>query len=301
MSAPCLLCGGTESRALFVKGGKTFVRCSGCDLEWLEPMPTSAEIDAYYEWAYREGIYAPYAEADDIRRLIAEHRLSVVQPRARAGRWLDVGCATGHFVEAARRAGQAAEGLDVSPGAVERARARGLTAHLGRVEDFRPDAPYDTITAFDVIEHLLDPRGFLDRLRSWLVPGGTLALTLPDVGSIYPRLLMRRHWFYYLPSDHLYYFNPRTIARLLAEQRFTVQRVMPAYKPLTIRYIVPQLRIFNPLLGRVAGLLARTVPERLTSRPWRCYIGEMMALAARADTPSNKRLDSGETSVLLRS
>ena len=286
MTGRCFLCGGTDSRALFVKGGKTFVRCLGCGLEWLDPMPTSAEIDAYYEWAYREGIYAPYAEADDIRRLIAEHRFATLRPMARPGRWLDVGCATGHFLEAAGRAGMAAEGLDVSPGAVAQARARGVTAHRARVEEFEPDRPYDCITAFDVIEHLLDPRGFLDRLRSWLVPGGTLVLTLPDVSSIYPRLIMRRHWFYYLPSDHLYYFDPRTIARLLRERGFAVQRVMRAYKPLTIAYIVPQLRIFNPLLGRLAGLVTKAFPGRLTSRPWRCYIGEMMAVGARPEETS---------------
>jgi 2-polyprenyl-3-methyl-5-hydroxy-6-metoxy-1,4-benzoquinol methylase len=283
MSAPCLLCGAQDSQRLFTKGGKTFVRCRLCGLEWLEPMPTSADIDAYYAWAYREGIYAPFAEADDIRRLIAEHRLGVIAPLVRRGRWLDVGCATGHFVEAAAGAGMAAEGLDVSPDAVAQARARGLTAHLGRVEAFQPDAPYDTITAFDVIEHLLDPRAFLDRLRGWLAPGGSLVLTLPDVGSIYPRLLMRRHWFYYLPSDHLYYFNPRTISRLLDERRFAVARVMRAYKPLTIRYIVPQLQIFNPVLGRLASVLTQALPERVRARPWKCYIGEMMALAVRAD------------------
>lgn len=281
MSARCLLCGATEARPLFVKGSKTFLRCRACGLEWLDPMPTPEEIDRYYEWAYREGIYAPYAEAGEIRRLIAEHRLGVIRPLARAGRWLDVGCATGHFVEAAAATGMAAEGLDVSPGAVERARARGLTAHLSKVEDFVPPAAYDTITAFDVIEHLLDPRAFVDRLRSWLAPGGTLVLTLPDVGSIYPRLLMGRHWFYYLPSDHLFYFDPRTIARLLDERGFMVRRVMRAYKPLTIDYIVPQLHIFNPWLGRVAGALARLVPERLSRRPWQCYIGEMMAIGER--------------------
>jgi 2-polyprenyl-3-methyl-5-hydroxy-6-metoxy-1,4-benzoquinol methylase len=245
-------------------------------------MPTAEELRAYYAWAYREGIYAPYARADEIRRLIAEHRLDVLRPLVRPGRWLDVGCATGHFVEGAARAGMVAEGLDVSPGAVEQTRARGLTAHLARVEEFEPSVPFDTITAFDVIEHLLDPRAFLDRLRRWLVPGGTLALTLPDVGSVYPRLLMRRHWFYYLPSDHLYYFDKRTIARLLAEQGFTVMRVMPTHKPLTIAYIVPQLHIFNPFLGRVADVLARLVPARLRARPWRFYIGEMMAVGARA-------------------
>jgi SAM-dependent methyltransferase len=278
MTDGCLLCHGRDRRRLFEKGGKTFLRCRGCGLEWLEPMPTPEEIGRYYEWAYREGIYAPYAEAGDIRRLIAEHRLAVVAPLARPGRWLEVGCATGQFLEAATRAGMQAEGLDVSPGAVARARERGLAARLARVEDFAPAAPYDTIAAFDVIEHLLDPRAFLDRLRGWLVPGGTLVLTLPDVGSLYPRLLMRRHWFYYLPSDHLYYFNPRTITRLLGEHGFADVHVMAAYKPLTIDYIVPQLRIFNPRLGRLAAVLAAALPRRLRARVWRCYIGEMMAL-----------------------
>jgi len=103
------------------------------------------------------------------------------------------------------------------------------------------------------------------------------------VGSIYPRLLMGRRWFYYLPSDHLYYFDRRTITRLLRERGFSILQVMPAYKPLTLAYIVPQLRIFNPLLGAVAGLLTRAVPGRFITRPWRCYIGEMMAIGVRAD------------------
>jgi 2-polyprenyl-3-methyl-5-hydroxy-6-metoxy-1,4-benzoquinol methylase len=258
-------------------------------------MPTPAEIAAYYEWSYREGIYAPYAEAEDIRRLIAEHRFSAMGSSARTGRWLDVGCATGQFVEAAAKAGMAAEGFDVSPGAVARARARGLTAHLARVEDFEPTAPYDTITAFDVIEHMLDPRAFLDRLRRWLVPGGTLVLTLPDVSSIYPRLLMRRHWFYYLPSDHLYYFDPRTITRLLTEHGFVVERVGRAYKPLTLAYIVAQLQLFNPALGWAVRLLAAPIPRRIQARPWTCYIGEMMVLARRTGNGASTMTSGGSS------
>jgi hypothetical protein len=92
------------------------------------------------------------------------------------------------------------------------------------------------------------------------VPGGTLALTLPDVSSIYPRL-MRRHWFYYAPSDHLHYFDPRTITRLLAEHGFAEARVTRAYKPLTLAYIALQLEQLTPALGRVAGVLVRAVPR----------------------------------------
>jgi SAM-dependent methyltransferase len=276
--AACLVCRGTRARVLFRKGGKDFVRCEACGLVWLDPMPTAAEVAAYYEQSYRDGIYEPYAAAETIRRLIAQHRLAAIRPHVRPGRWLDVGAATGHFVEAAVLAGMTAEGCELSGRAVESARARGLTMHHAAVEDFTPEAAYDTITAFDVLEHLREPRAFLDHLRRWLAPGGTLAMTLPDVSSIYPRL-MGRHWFYYAPSDHLHYFDPRTIARLLGEHGFGRTDVTRAYKPLTLGYIALQLQQFTPALGRVAGLLVRAVPGTLRGRPLRCYVGEMMVIA----------------------
>lgn len=284
----CLICRGTRTRVLFEKGGKDFVRCAACGFVWLDPMPTAAEVGAYYEQSYQDGIYEPYAAAETIRRLIAEHRLAAIRPHARPGHWLDVGAATGHFVEAAARAGMQAEGCELSGSAVAGARARGLTMHHAAVEEFSPAAPYDTITAFDVLEHLRDPRAFLDRLRSWLAPGGTLALTLPDVSSVYPRLLMRRYWFYYLPSDHLHYFDPRTITRLLGEHGFDATRVSRAYKPLTLAHIALQLRLFAPALGRLASVLVRAVPRTLRERPVRCYIGEMMVIAC-GDAPAAAR------------
>ena len=88
-----------------------------------------------------------------------------------SARWLDVGCATGDFVEAAVAAGASAEGIDAARGAVDAARARGLVVHQARVEDFHPELPYTVITAFDLIEYLLDPRAFVRRLFGWLAPG----------------------------------------------------------------------------------------------------------------------------------
>lgn len=256
------------------------MRCATCGLVWVDPMPSAAELARYYDDAYRDGAYTEWAAADDIRMRIAEYRLSVIRREARPGRWLDVGCAAGHFVEAAQRAGIKSEGLDISAGAISRARARGLTAHVARVEDFAPAAPFDTVTAFDVIEHTLNPGEFVDRLRGWLVPGGTLVLTLPNVRSIYPRMLTGRHWFYYVPSEHLYYFDPHTIRQLLVPRGFAVRHIRRAYKPLTLQYIVTALKILSPRLGRLVTPATYVLPRWLLARVWRVYVGEMMVIAA---------------------
>jgi 2-polyprenyl-3-methyl-5-hydroxy-6-metoxy-1,4-benzoquinol methylase len=282
MNEGCILCGEERTEKLFEKGGKDFVRCRECGLVRLDPLPSVAEIAAHYEEAYDGGSYTAFAEAEEIRRLIAEHRLDRVREVVRPGRWLDVGCSTGQFVEAAAREGITARGIDVSPGAIRLARERGLRADVARVEDFAPEESFDAITAFDVIEHSRDPAAFLDRLREWLAPRGKLVLTLPDVSSIYPRLLMRKHWFYYAPEDHLFYFDPTTIRALLDSHGFRVKSVERAYKPLTGAYVVAQLEHFNPLLAVPARLGARLLGKNLLERPIPLYVGEMQVVAERA-------------------
>ncbi len=281
----CVLCGSCESRVRFVKLERRFLTCRHCGLVWIDPMPSPEVLAAYYESAY-EGRYARFAEAKEIRRWIAEHRMAriceVEGHDTGSARWLDVGCATGDFVEAAVAAGASAEGIDAARGAVDAARARGLVVHQARVEDFHPELPYAVITAFDLIEHLLDPRAFVRRLFGWLAPGGRLALTLPDVRSVFPRLLMRRHWFYYWPDEHLFYFDPKTITRLLQEEGFAVERVCRAYKPLTLAYSARNLGAFNATLGGIARALVGVLPASLRGRPIPTYLGEMMVVARRS-------------------
>jgi 2-polyprenyl-3-methyl-5-hydroxy-6-metoxy-1,4-benzoquinol methylase len=246
-------------------------------------MPTTSELRDYYTREYEDGRYAQFASVGETRRLIASQRVREVSGLAGPGRWLDIGCSTGDFVAAALEAGAQGEGLDISGPAVARARERGLIAHHSGVEEFTPGAPYEAITAFDVVEHLLDPRAFLARVREWLLPGATLVMTTPDVSSLYPRLLMGRHWFYYWPDEHLIYFQPSTISRLLAEEGFDEVRVTRSRKPLTPRYAADNLATFTPLIGRIARQLVATLPRSLAGHPFHISVGEMRVVARRPE------------------
>jgi SAM-dependent methyltransferase len=277
----CLVCGDANARERFVKLGRSFLECRGCGFVWVSPRPEPDELQAYYADAYAKGRYIPFADADDVRKLIARHRFERVRAHARPGRWLDVGCSTGNFVAAAAAGGMQASGIDISPAAVEQGVAQGLALHASAVEAYDPPERFDTITAFDLLEHVLDPRATLERMRSWLAEDGTLVMTLPDVSSIYPRLLMRRHWFYYYPDEHFWYFDPRTIRRVLEEQGFQITVLARATKPMTLDYGWQNLKDFNKTLGTVVGAAVRLLPKTLRARPIPLYVGELEVTARR--------------------
>jgi 2-polyprenyl-3-methyl-5-hydroxy-6-metoxy-1,4-benzoquinol methylase len=277
MSA-CVLCGGTERAPRFAKGGWNFVRCTECGLVALDPLPTRAELARHHDASYSDGRYADFAAAEAIRSAIARHRLADVRAVAPAGPWLDVGASTGSFVAVAAGAGLDVEGLELSAVAVERARARGLRVRQGAIEDFAPAERYAAVTAFDVVEHVPDPVDVVRRLGGWLMPGGVLALTLPSIASVAARVL-GRHWYYYAAPDHLHYFTPDTIRRLLARAGLEAVVVRPATKPLTLDYAAANLARFEPGLGRLVGAAVAWLPAALRARLVPLPIGEMLVLA----------------------
>jgi 2-polyprenyl-3-methyl-5-hydroxy-6-metoxy-1,4-benzoquinol methylase len=280
--SPCPSCDGRRFRKLFTKGGRDFWRCRACGLERQYPLPPIAHLRAFYDASYTAGMYEAFTAETDMKRLTAARRLAAIRPHVRGGRWLDVGCSNGPFVELAREHGMDAEGIDLSAVAVEAARARGVPAACATLDAWQPAERYDTITAFDVLEHTADPVDFLRAAHARLAPGGTIALTLPDQGSL-SRRLMGRRWYFYMPEEHLHLFNRRTLARLLGRTGFSIRRCGPTAKPLTWRYSLLQLQAYNPLIHKLLAPTGR-LPARLVDRPLPLYIGEMLVIAARPET-----------------
>jgi 2-polyprenyl-3-methyl-5-hydroxy-6-metoxy-1,4-benzoquinol methylase len=81
----------------------------------------------------------------------------------------------------------------LSTHAVAQGVARGLDLTAGMLEAHPTEAKYDCITAYDVLEHVLEPWGFLQAVTERLKPGGYAVLSLPNVASIFAKV-MRSRW-----------------------------------------------------------------------------------------------------------
>lgn len=277
-SHACALCGGVAHEPVFQKNDWTFARCRDCGLVALDPLPTAAQLAAHHEASYVDGGYAAFADAELVRNAIARHRFRKVVSYAGAGPWLDVGCSTGAFVAAAAENGRDVEGIELSTEAVRRAQARGLRVQRATAEDFRPTRQYGLVTAFDVLEHLPNPRAFLELVRGWLAPGGGVAMTLPNGESLTARAL-GRHWFYYVAPDHLHYFTPATVSRLLGDANFVQVSVQSITKPMPWDYARQQLEHFASPFAPLARLAERLVPRSIRERSMPLPLGEMLVTA----------------------
>lgn len=223
----CPVCDGRDFRHLFDKAGEPFVRCATCTLTLINPRPPFASIRNHYDAAYSAG-YTRKAQAKIIRA-----RKRVARIGRDSGRWLDIGCSAGFVVKAATEAGFEAYGVDIEADGIAYGRD---TLGLSRLacgvleEQQYPDAHFDVISAYDVIEHVPDLNRFVAELARILAPGGVIDIGTPDIGHWrVPRELAQ--WNELKPSEHLYYFNRNTLGRLLARHGLRIVRKRLALKP----------------------------------------------------------------------
>lgn len=213
----CNLCGDTRFRVRFFKSPYTRVQCKRCGLVWSLEQPDSAELEAMYgEEYFRGATYLDYESDRSVIESNARARLRALDPWTRPpGTVVEVGCATGFFLDVCRKGGWTARGVELSHYAAAYAREQlGLTVHQGTLKDADyPRASAKLVALWDVIEHVSDPMTTLRQSTALLQPGGMLALSTGDTGSLIARMF-GRSWRL-MTYDHLYYFSQATIRRYL--------------------------------------------------------------------------------------
>lgn len=181
-------------------------------------------------------------------------------------RVLDVGCATGYLAAELARRGCRVTGVEADPVVAERARAHCEAVVVGDIEAdvtrsaLAALAPFDVVLCGDVLEHLRDPWSALRALAGLAVPGGRVALSVPNVAHWTGRRAMARGRFEYaehglFDRTHLRFFT-RASARDLAQRaglRVLEERFAPAPVPMQAR--LPALRALERAAVRVRPAL----------------------------------------------
>lgn len=195
---------------------KTFqiVRCRNCSLIYTNPMPDIAGL-------YEDVMDDIYLDAKPQRLRSAEKCISHILQFKSGGKLLDLGCATGCFLDVAARYFDV-KGIELSEWAYSEA-AKCHKLYNVPLSELHFHNDFDVITLFGVIEHFMDPAKEMKFVHDAMKPGGLLVLYTPDIGGWLPRLLGRQWWN--IMGQHLYYFSRKTCADLLGMSGFQVVKV----------------------------------------------------------------------------
>ena len=214
------------------------MECPRCGIIFLYPRLGDEAIHTlyskdYFEQDFRCG-YAHSCFDSSHHDQLVDHALlkylSSVKPQ---GRMLEIGCAGGVFLNAAKTYGFEVEGVELSRDAAEFAQKNfGLRIFNGTViEAHLENDTFDVVVMGDVLEHLPNPMETLREVYRIVARGGLLVIISPtQTNSIFSIIglalykLLGKKVAIDLPPYHLFEYRPASLRNLLNRAGFAVLR-----------------------------------------------------------------------------
>ncbi|MFH1346715.1 MAG: class I SAM-dependent methyltransferase, partial [Spirochaetota bacterium] len=170
----------------------TLVKCKNCGLGFINPQPSSEELERYYSEKYfAAGSSEMFSEnsislflskaKNFFSKLLFSKRNNINHSHYERGRLLDFGCGTGRLISKYKMSYPNYEfyGADISWIACEEARKiEGVNIFCGALEEAHfKDNFFDFINVYHVLEHLPNLRETLVELNRVLKPGGKISIS----------------------------------------------------------------------------------------------------------------------------
>jgi SAM-dependent methyltransferase len=170
----------------------------------------------------------------------------------------EIGCGEGHFIERLQLEGAVeARGIDMNENAVREAQRRRLPVYCMDLREATSKWTnyFDAICSFQVLEHVSNPRDFLDRASSMLRPGGKLLLGIPNAESFL------KHQFNILdmPPHHLTRWGSKVFSYLPNLFPLAIQHIKE--EPLAKYHVDDYLEAYCGMIKRVPWMRKACAPR----------------------------------------
>lgn len=228
----CPACDSVKYKKEFKKNIFKFCRCSKCDTLFINPRPTSEQLSEFYTNGQAVSFWSNYVfpatekiriknifipRAQLIAKLLRKHHVKYINSA------VDVGAGYGTFLDVARRLKLAKKFIAIEPAgeSAKKCEERGFEVIKNMVEDINIEDRFDLVVNFELIEHLFDPKLFVQHCGKLLRKDGIFIVTTPNIAGFDLSVLG-------IISDnisgptHLNYFNLSSLSHLLEKNGFEV-------------------------------------------------------------------------------
>jgi len=290
----CPLCGKrTHSRVMFDQTVSSvaaaapegrrphyrIVRCAECGIVYSNPIFPSKEVHTLYREASAL-VSQPYdLEEENVTCAYARHLRRAAELAPSRERILDIGCGEGFSLGLCLREGfREVYGVEPSAAAYDRAPPdlrRRIRNDVFCSSDYGEET-FDVISCFHVLDHVVDPLGFVKGVRRCLKRGGVFLAVTHNIGSWLAAVLGER-WDP-ISTAHLTFFARDTLRKMCEKGGIEVREVFSAANIYSLGHWV----LRSPLPGRVKnGAGAVLSALRLSRLRLTLWVGNIGVVAQR--------------------
>ena len=221
----CPSCNSKNKSTVCKKDGLRIVKCKNCELIFVSPtFDYEHYINLYKKTEYQKITKKLSEKSHNYRRKrFGIERINILNKFLKKNKKhsvLEIGSSTGFFIEEARNVGWKTLGLELNPSAVSFAQKRGLNVQNKDFLKTKFNEKFDIICAFDVLEHLIDPKKIIEKAYKNLKKGGLLFVYVPNWQSASRLLLGEKNSHFIWPTHHLTYFTPNTLKSFFEKNKF---------------------------------------------------------------------------------
>lgn len=211
----CPLCDTSNSFPFLEKKNLNLVQCKNCSMTFANPVSAEISSGSFYNEIHAPFYLSPDKLQSDYASVRFERELRLFRRFCKTGNVLDVGCSTGAFLfQLQNRFPRNYEtlGTDVSQPALEYAKSCGVKiVNESFLDSDFGDKLFEAITFWAVMEHLINPKQFLEKAASLLKSGGHCFILVPNMKSLAVRTLGGK--YRYIVPEHVNYFSQRTLEK----------------------------------------------------------------------------------------
>ncbi len=256
-------------------GNEQIVKCKSCGLKYVNPRLTDKEIVS----GYSEGSDELFISQAKGRELTFKKSLKLIEKYSNKGKILDVGTAGGSFLKVAKNDGWIVEGIEPNKWLCNWAfKNYDIKVKPGTLFDYKfKNDEFDVITLWDVLEHVTDPKKTLNECSRIMKQNGLLVVNYPDIGSFVAKSMGKR-WIFLL-SVHLFYFDKKTIKKILNETGFEVIKIKKHFQTLNLGYLVYRMKAYNEFLYNLGNKTVNLLHLNNLLIPY--WLGQTLVLARK--------------------
>lgn len=211
---------------------ETFELYHDADLDMLitAPQPSLENLNRYYESedyiSHTDNKRSLFEKAYHFVKSIAlKNKLQLINgEQVTKGKILDIGAGTGDFLSVAKNDGWDTTGIEPSGRAKSIAISKGIS-FVESTTDL-PDATFDVISMWHVLEHVPDLDFQIKELKRLLKPTGTLIVAVPNFKS-FDAKHYGTFWAAYDVPIHFWHFSIKSIQLLFEKENMVMKKVLP--------------------------------------------------------------------------